>query len=117
MLWGEYMFKIILIIIALFLSSVGIGEILHRIWMLFLRPESRKCFLLLPLSEGCVAEQVTAELEEMRWYGKNYADLLIALDCGISESERKICKHIEKTNGDFVLCKLEDIEEVIRKRG
>ena len=114
MLWGDCMFEIILIVLALFLSSVGVGELLHRLWMHVLRPKNRKCFLVLPLCDDA-AEQITAALEEMHWYGKNYADMLIGIDVGLNENERKRCKEIETLTTNFVLCDTKEIEEVIKR--
>ena len=108
------MFEIILIILALFLSSVGVAELLHRLWMHILRPKNLKCFLVVPLCDEST-EQVTAVLEEMRWYGKNYADVLIGVDVGLTENERKRCKEIEALTTNFVLCDVNKIEEVIKR--
>ena len=111
------MFKTILILIALFLSVVGLGEIMHRIWMCFLRPKGVKNFLIMPLSDGQSANKVTAQLEELRWYGKNYADCLIGVDTGMPVSEIMICKEIEENCSDFLLCNIDELSEIIKKRG
>ena len=108
------MFKVILILIALFLSAVGIGELLHRLWMHILRPSDLKCFLVVPLCD-IATEKVTAVLEEMRWYGKNYADVLIGVDVGLSDGERKSCKEIEALTSDFVLCDADEVEGIIKR--
>ena len=114
MLWGECMFEIILIVIALFLSAIGVGELLHRLWMHVLRPKNLKCFLVVPLCDDAT-EQITAVLEEMRWYGKNYADILIGIDAGLPENERKRCKEIETLTTNFVFCDADKIKEVIKR--
>ncbi len=108
------MFKVILIVLMLFLSAVGVGELLHRMWMRLLRPKDLKCFLVVPLCD-LATERVTAVLEEMRWYGKNYADMLIGVDVGLSDGEKKRCKEIESLTQDFVLCDAKDIENIIKK--
>ncbi len=89
---------------------------MHRIWMCFLRPKGVKNFLIMPLSDEQSANKISAQIEELRWYGKNYADCLIGVDMGMPFSEKMLCKEIEENCSDFLLCSFDDLSEVIEKR-
>ena len=110
------MFEILVLSFVFFLAILGLGELLHKVWMFLLRPKKMNNFLVLVLDDSCAAEQITAALEDIRWNGKNSARFLIGIDNGLSEENVDVCKSIEKMNDDFIFCKTQEIWQVIGER-
>lgn len=116
MLWGDKMFEIIMLVFALFLSIIGLSELMHRLWMALIRPKGAENFLITCLSGDTSVEQVSAALEELRWQGKNCATLLIGIDIGLNEEQKITFEKLSNENHDFIFTDFAHIEEIIKKR-
>ena len=110
------MLKVVLITILIFLSVIGLSEILHRLWLYLMRPAQLNNFLVTVLDDNYAAEQVHAILEDIRWNGKNNATLLIGIDNGLSKAQRDACAAIEIFSDDFIVASSETLWDEIIKR-
>lgn len=96
------MFKILLIVSVIFLSVIGLSDLLHRLWFVLIRPNKSKNYLITFLKDECAVEQVSAVLEEMRWQGKMLSCRLVGIDMGLSSDLSNILKELEKNTDDFL---------------
>ena len=109
------MFKVFVFAVVIFLAILGLSELLHRLWMLLLRPEKTKNYLVTVINNTFPGEQILATLEELRWRSDG-TKILIGIDAGLSDESVNICKAFERENSDFYLCKPEEIWSEIKKR-
>ena len=56
------------------------------------------------LRDETAVQQLRAEMEQIRWLGKNYAKAVIAVDCGLPEEVAQDCKTIAAENSDVIYC-------------
>lgn len=110
------MIEAILIVVIVFLSVVGIGELMHRIWMAVIKPNKAKNILITALTDDCAVEQVQAALEEVRWLGKGYAQVVIGVDFGLCNEILFRCRKLQEENTDLVICSVEELPEIIKAR-
>ncbi len=110
------MLKVLIIVISIFLSVIGLSEILHKLWLFLLRPTKNTNFIVTILDENFAAEQITAILEDMRWNGKNSARALMGINLGIGNEKFEACRMIEQLNSDFVIVTPETLFDEIKKR-
>ncbi len=98
------MWKIILFFCVLILSLLGLTELLHRIWMLILKPKTdAQKFLVVMLKDKNAQQQFNYAQEHLRWSGHECAQKLIAVDCGLTEKIHINC------NGDCSCCNSTEI--------
>ncbi len=109
------MVEIILMTVTVFFAAVGLGEVLHRLWICLIRPQKTEKHLIIRLSENCAAEQISAALEEIRWYGENYAKTLIGVGENLSPETVSLCIRFSQKNTDFVFCTAEQLREMYKK--
>ncbi len=110
------MFEVIYIVIVVFLSVIGIGELMHRIWMAIIKPNNAKNILITPLTDDCAAEQLQAVLEEVRWLGKGYAEVVIGVDFGLGNDILAKCNALQDNNPELFICSPEELPEIIKLR-
>lgn len=110
------MWKIILLILALFVNIIGLSQIIHRIWMLMLKPKERALGFLCILLKGdnsygklCFAD------EYVRWYGEECIDGVIAIDCGLSQKEAEACNEFCKPDNNTYFYSASQIVEILKK--
>lgn len=115
LLWGDVMIEIILMTVTLFFAAVGLGEVLHRLWICLIRPQKTEKHLIIRLNEKCAAEEISAALEEIRWYGENYAKTLIGVGDNLSLETAALCRRFSQKNTDFVFCTAEQLQEMYEK--
>ncbi len=93
------MWEIFLFFCVLILSLIGLCEILHRLWMLILKPKTdAQKFLILLLKDENAQQQLNFAQEHLRWAGKECANGIIAVDCGLKKKPKIVC------NGDCRQC-------------
>lgn len=110
------MFEIIMLVLAIFLSIIGLCELMHRLWMVLIRPKKTENMLLIILNDELAVEQITAALEELRWQGSNFATTLVGIDMGLSTEISDTCKKISKDNQDFIFTTTEELGEFLKQR-
>ena len=86
-------------LIFLFVSSVGLSELIHSVW-LFLSTKKRKNnkILLCYLSNERPDLELRYVSEQVRWNGSGYADKVVAIAYIDDESLLNRCSEIAKTN-------------------
>lgn len=82
-----------LFIVTVLLAIIGLGEFLHWICYVILKPKKHAHMVLVVyLTEDDAECQMLAALEELRWHGKRYADSLVAVTENISDEKKAICR-------------------------
>ena len=106
------MIQIFFTMMFLIPTILGIAEILHfiKIYIINPRPKVQKYVLLFLCGENCF-EQLKVLFDEYVWKGKNYAEKIIALDCGIKDCEE--CLKFAAEKGITVL-KNENLVKVLQ---
>ncbi len=101
--------------VVVFLAILGLSELLHKLWMLLLRPQKLNNFLVSVINDSFPGEQILATLEELRWRSDG-TKVLIGVNVDLCDESIDICKMFERENIDFCLCKPEEIWSEIKKR-
>lgn len=110
------MFEIIIFSVVLFLSVTGLCELMHRLWILLIRPCKPKNMLLLCLYEDTALEQINTCLEEMRWHGEKYAGVLVGIDMGLEADRAAACRMLASEEQSFIFTDLDSLPDIIRQR-
>ena len=102
--------KCIALAVILFLSVLGLAELMHGINLHLASPHRKAVTYSVVLLKGEDAEQQLAfAIEQQRWLGKAYSDYIIAVNSGISGKSDKACRYIAEKNGaDY--CTLYDLK-------
>lgn len=88
------MFEIFIITAALVLSILGLSELVHMLCVFVLKPKKPAKQILCIVPDGTFAQQqIMLALHELRWYGKGYADELVVISSGLTESEKEDCRN------------------------
>lgn len=103
----------ILFYIILIPAMLGIAEILHFLKLYITRGKKRpsRCILFYLCGENCYCS-LKGILEEYYWQGKNFAEKIVVVDCGIKDL--KECLSAAK-NKDIVFIKPTDLPEFLKK--
>ena len=102
---GELIFFIVFTIPAI----CGVSELIHILRVKFISPKAfAPKYLLIYLGDNSPYEQLVASADELFWYGKKYAQNIIAVDCGIKQEEYYNCREFcEKNN--FIFCNSKEL--------
>ncbi len=102
--------KYIALAVVLFLSVLGLAELMHEINLRLASPHRKAVTYSVVFLKGEDAEQQLAfAIEQQKWLGKAYSDYIIAVNSGISEKSDKACRYIAEKNGvDY--CTLYDLK-------
>ncbi len=93
------MLETLLFIVVFTLSVIGLSDLIHWVWIRIIKPKGRLKKTLLCYISGDFADlQLKIAFEELLWYGKSYADELIAVYCNIEESVFSRCLEYSKQN-------------------
>ncbi len=93
------MLETLLFIVVFSLSVIGLSDLIHWIWLSIIRPKEKPKKTLLCYLCGEFADlQLRIVFEELLWYGKTYADDLVAIDYDIDESALSRCEEFAKDN-------------------
>ncbi len=72
------MFSIIVSLFIIFLSLLGISEIIYFIGALIFKPQIKpKKFAVIYLNEKCAEQQILSELFNIRWFGDRFSQKII----------------------------------------
>ncbi len=97
---GELIFFVIFSIPAIY----GVAELIHILRGFIIKPKVfAPKYIILFLGNNMAYEQLLSAFWEFSWYGKKYAQNIIAIDCGIKEEEYKTCFEFCKKN-NFIFC-------------
>lgn len=108
------MFEAIILTIVFLLAIVGLSELLHRIWLFFLRPSGlqNKNYLLIFVDDETAPQQIREGLEKIRWAGQKEFSALVCVDNGMDAKTRNICKIIAQNNNDLIFADINEIGSV-----
>ncbi len=105
------MFEMILLSIGIVFAVFGLAEFLHGISLCFILPKKRAVtYSLVFLSGENPQAQLNTALNQLSWLGKRYADHLVAVDTGISESDAELCRLISRETG-VIYCTAETLKK------
>ncbi len=102
--------KYIALAVVLFLSVLGLAELMHGINLRVTSPRRKAVTYSVVFLKGEDAEeQLAFAIEQQKWLGKAYSDYIIAVNSGISEKSDKACRYLAEKNGaDY--CSLYDLK-------
>lgn len=93
------MLETLLFIVVFSLSVIGLSDLIHWIWISIIKPKDKSKKTLLCYLSGDFADlQLKIAFEELLWYGKNYADDLVAIDYNVGESALSRCIEYAREN-------------------
>ena len=107
------MANVIIVIITVVLSAMGLADLMHRFYIRFIAPKNVNRYILLPLKEGDSVSAVSAALDELRWYGRQYAEYVICVDVGMGDELRDIISRMAENNDNLIFCEFDDIKNVL----
>lgn len=92
--------KYIAVAIVIFLSVLGLAELMHGINLQITSPHSKAVtYSVVVLTDEEPEQQLLFAIEQQKWLGKAYADYIIALNSGLSEKADKACRYIAEKHG------------------
>ena len=96
------MFEAFLITVTLVLAIFGLSELFHMVCYKVLKPKKdAKKILILVLTEDDAEQQLLALIEELKWQGSRYANILVAFTGELSPEKTKICRERFTGNGIY----------------
>ncbi len=96
------MFEAFLITVMAVLAVFGISELFHLICYRVLKPKKpAKNILITVLTENEAEGQLLSIIEEFKWHGSRYADILVAFMGNLSDEKRKNCRERFSGNGIY----------------
>ena len=106
---GELIFFIIFSIPAVY----GVAELIHILRSYCITPDVFiPKYIILYLGDNMPYEQLVSSFWEFSWYGKKYAQNIIAVDCGIKEKDYNICKEYCKKN-NLIFCDSKELSNYL----
>ncbi len=95
------MFEVFLITVTALLAVFGISELVHIVCYKILQPKNAaKKILITVLTENDAEQQLLSLIEEYKWQGSRYADILVAFTGELSIEKRNICR--ERFTGNSI---------------
>lgn len=105
--------KTVLLVCLVVLAVSGICEIIHSVRLILIRPSRRSgAVCVIWLKKGSAVSQLRFVCEQLRWWGKDFAEHIIAVSSDISGEELETCM---KTAAESLvtLCPSDVLESVI----
>lgn len=107
------MMKFLLLVFVLIFSVLGFAEFLHGLRMLFNKPKHKAITYSVVLLSGVDApEQLSYSAEQLLWYGKAYADNVIAINSGLSADVDLVCKDLAEKYS-ILYCNFDELKVAI----
>lgn len=104
---GELIFILIFSIPAIF----GLAELIHILRSYILTPKFfTPKYSVIFLGKNMPYEQLLSAHLEFAWYGKKYAQNIIAVDCGINDENYSVCMQFCRKN-NLIFCKSEELSD------
>ena len=112
MFWGDILIEAILFLFVFFISVIGLSELIHAIWIGFIKPKAKHRKILLCLLCGDFADlQLKADYEEMLWHGRSYADEIIGVDLTTDKAVLERCLAYAQ-NKEIKIIKREELSKI-----
>lgn len=84
-------------------SVVGITELLRKLWLSLLRPrEDPARVMVVFLKNDICVQQLRSAMEYLAWEGDRQFCCVAAVDCGLSEENRRLIAAIADQNSNVV---------------
>lgn len=113
---GDYMPEVVFYVIIMLLSLVGIAALIWWLRLYFLLPENGLyMYMLVPLDLDNAEYRLRAAAEAMLFEGPRFCRGIIAVDMGVSDEEKQICRRLSDEYGNIKICDLNDLEDYILK--
>ncbi len=82
------MFNIIVSLVVIFLSLLGVSEIIYYFGTLILKPRVKpKKTLIIYLDKDCAEQQILSELFNMRWFGERFSKKIIFITDALEQTD------------------------------
>lgn len=105
---------IIFYLLVLFLSVVGLSELIHAMHLRFLRAKrKRKTCVVCLLNDDFCELDLRYVLEQYNWSGKVFAEKVIAIDCLDDKAMSERCQTVAQKNC-IEFMKFEDLEKYLK---
>ena len=101
--------------LVIVLAMMGLGDVLHRVWMLFYKTNEKK-IVLLPLKSRVAAMQIKEAAAQHRWYGKDFADSIVCVKDALDDFEAEECRLLCGNDDILGLYTFEEAKEFIKER-
>ncbi len=87
------MFEAFLITVMAILAVFGISELFHIVCYKVLQPKNpAKKIVITVLTDAEAEQQLLSLIEEFKWQGSRYADILVAFTGQLSEEKKNACR-------------------------
>ena len=95
--------KIVFLVVVLLFAIFGLSEFLHILKLKIIFPKKNlNSHVVVNLQNGIAEKQLFFVCEQMRWYGKNYADFIIPIVSNLDEESYINCKQIAEKYGVII---------------
>lgn len=102
--------------VIMLLCLVGIAAVIWWLRLRFLLPGNGVyMYMLVPVDSENAEHRLRAAAETVLFEGPRFCKGIIAVDMGISDEERQICKKLADEYGNIAVCDLSDLEDYILK--
>lgn len=101
-------------LLVLFLSVIGLSELIHAMHLRFLRAKrKRKTCVICMLKDSFSELDLRYVLEQYNWSGNVFAEKVLAIDCLDDKDVSDRCQAVAERNSvEFI--KLEDLENFLK---
>ena len=84
------MWTVISVSLIVIASMVGVTEILRTVWLWLMRPkEDPPKTMVVFLKDNIAISQLNSAMEQLTWDGLSSFNLIVGIDCGLSERCKK----------------------------
>lgn len=95
----------VLIFVGSFFALLGLAELFHGIRLYYLSPKKHaETYSVIFLDNICPEQQIKYSIEQLLWFGKSYADKIVAVcSSDLDKENLSICREIAKSYGVIIL--------------
>ena len=84
------MWTVVSVCLIVITSMVGVTEILRSVWLRLMRPkEDPPKMMVVFLKDDIAVAQLNSAMEQLTWEGLGAFNLIVGIDCGLSEHSKK----------------------------
>lgn len=108
------MFEIIMYGLVLILSLIGLAHLIRSVamWLFFLKGKTTQVLTVL-LDTPDAEMELRCALENVRYFSPPLFKVILAVDCGLPENTREVCRKLASDYGNVIYCKSENLSDVI----
>lgn len=97
------MWTVTAVCLVVITSVFGITELLRRFWLFLMRPkDDPPKGMLIFLKDDICFEQLHSATEYLAWEGKKQFFFISAIDCGLSEKNKKAVANLVNKSPDII---------------